>query len=132
MVLKPETVASIQLFNWVRSMPDVEPYVFHIANERKCTPFEGRILKRMGVSRGVSDYMIAIPSGPYHGMFLELKVGSNKPSEEQQKFLDDMTAKGYMAVCVWGYEAAKIAIETYLKMRNQNAFLATYSGHPIC
>jgi len=132
MALKPEQIDSIKLYNWIRSMPEVEPYAFHIGNERKCHPSEGRILKRMGIKSGVSDYMIAIPSGVYHGLFLELKVGSNAPSENQQKFLDDMTAQGYMAVCVWGYEAAKACIETYLKMRHQNASLAACSGRPIC
>jgi len=132
MALKPEQIDSIKLYNWIRSMPEVEPYAFHIGNERQCHPNEGRILKRMGIKSGVSDYFIGIPAAQYHGLFLELKVGSNQPSENQQKFLDDMRDQGYMSVCVWGYESARIIIETYLEMRHQNAFLATYSGRPIC
>ncbi len=123
MPLKPETVESIKLYNWIRAQPELEPYVFHIPNERLTTPQHGRTLRRMGVKSGVSDYFIGIPCGIFHGLFLELKAGKNKPSLAQQQFLDNMTAKGYMCSCVWGFESAKHVIEHYLAAHDNNASL---------
>jgi hypothetical protein len=112
--LGPETLAMIALFDWIRLQPLLLPYAFHIANERKTSPQSGAILKRMGVRSGVSDVMFAIPKGRWHGLFLELKAGKNKPTKNQEQFMLDMTSQGYY--CVWcvGFDAAVTEIDTYL------------------
>jgi len=110
----PEEIEQCKLFDWIRTIPELEGNAFHIANERKTHPMRGLLLKRMGVLSGVSDIFVAIPKGGFHGLFLELKAGNNKLSEHQRLFLDKMNQNGYLAICCTGYEAAKAIILTYL------------------
>lgn len=75
---------------------------------------QGALLKRMGVKRGVADFFLAIPLNGKAGLWVELKVGKNKPTKEQQAFLDRKAQRGYEAVCVWGTDAAREVIKSYL------------------
>ena len=114
MNIGPEAIMQMQLFDWIRSRPDIEPYAFHIGNERKCTPQQGSILKRSGVKAGVWDNFIAIPRNNYHGLFVELKAGKNKLSDKQITFGDAVGMQMYKCVVAWSYEDARRAIEDYL------------------
>lgn len=71
-------------------------------------------LRRMGVSRGTPDLCIPIPSGSYHGLYIELKrqVGG-KVSEEQSDWLAFLIEKGYYAQVAKGFEEAKEMVEHY-------------------
>lgn len=115
MRLQPETIAQIKLFDWIRSRKDLAPFCFHIANERRTSVQNGLILKRMGVRSGVSDVFIGISRSHYHGMFLELKEGSNKPTKSQEQFILDFASQGYYCLWCTGYEEAKECIEDYLE-----------------
>ena len=111
-----ERIDHINTLNWFKHhFPELEDDFHHFANERRCTPQEGRILKRMGVKRGVADFFLAIPQNGKAGLWLELKVGTNKPSKEQQAFLDRKIKRGYECACVWGTDAAREVISAYLK-----------------
>ena len=111
----PEEIEQCKLFDWIRTIPELEGCAFHIANERKANPMRGLLLKRMGVLSGVSDIFIPIAKGAHHGLFIELKAGNNKTTLKQQAFLARMTLNGYLAVCCLGYEAARAVILTYLE-----------------
>lgn len=110
----PEMRAQIMLFEWISFHPHIAPFCFSIPNERKASRFHGALLKQMGLRPGASDVFVAIPRGDFHGMFLELKEGRNKPNDRQLKFMDDMRSQGYY--CVWktGFEKARLAITEYL------------------
>ena len=114
MRLGAETVEQIKLFDWIRTRPDIEPFAMHIPMERKCGIQQGKILKRMGAKAGTADIFIAIPSGDYHGLFIELKADGGRISPKQAEFLELMTKQGYLAVCCVGYEASRSAILAYL------------------
>jgi hypothetical protein len=111
-----ERVDHINTVNWFKhSYPELDDDFHHFANERRCSPQEGLILKKMGVKRGVADFFLALPINGKAGLWIELKVGKNKPSKEQQAFLDRKAQRGYEAVVVWGTDAAREVIKTYLK-----------------
>jgi VRR-NUC domain-containing protein len=111
-----ERIDHINTVNWFKHhYPELDADLHHFANERRCTPQEGRILKRMGVKRGVPDFFLAIPHKGKAGLWIELKVGDNKPSKEQKEFLARKLERGYEAVCVWGTTAARDVIAAYLK-----------------
>jgi hypothetical protein len=114
--MKPEQIIQCQLMDWVRSKPEIEPYIFHVANERQTSPQHGRLLKRMGVRAGVSDVFVGIPKGEWHGMWLELKAPNGKLSKHQERFMQDMASQGYYCVWVIGFEAARQAILKYLAL----------------
>ena len=115
MALKPEDIDHINLLNWFRhNYPQYDKDMHHFANERRCSVQEGMKLKRMGVRRGIPDFFLSVPMNDKHGLWVELKVGKNKPSPEQIEFLERQTKNNYVAVCVWGFEAGKQVILTYL------------------
>jgi len=115
MRLGPETLEQIALFEWLEYQPYIKDYFFHIPLERKCSIQQGALLKRMGVRAGCADIFGAIPTDKYHGLFIELKVGKNRLTPNQKIFLDNMTAKGYKAVCCHGFEEARDVILNYLR-----------------
>jgi hypothetical protein len=111
-----ERIDHINTVNWFKHhYPELDADFHHFANERRCTPQEGRMLKRMGVKRGVPDFFLAIPLNGKAGLWIELKVGANKPSKEQIEFGERKRQRGYEAVVVWGTEAAREAIKAYLQ-----------------
>ena len=110
-----ERIDHINTLNWFKHhFPELDDDFHHFANERRCTPREGSMLKRMGVKKGVADFFLAFPHNGKAGLWIELKVGTNKPSTEQQAFLDRKVQRGYEAVCVWGTNAAREVIKAYL------------------
>ena len=116
MALGQESREQIALFQWIRLHPKLKHIAYHVPNERKTSKISGCILKRLGVLSGVSDVVIPVARGGYHGMYLEMKSSKGRLSENQKSFLDNMTKEGYMAVCAHGFDSAKEFIEEYLKL----------------
>ena len=120
MSLTPEQIDNINLVNWFHhDFPDLADDFHHFANERRCSIQQGKLLKRMAVKRGVSDFFLALPVQNedgvwWAGLWIELKVGKGKLSPEQADFIRRKRARGYEAIAVWGEEAAKAVILTYL------------------
>jgi hypothetical protein len=123
MGLKPEQVIQVNLINWFNSeFPELADDLHHFANERKCSQAEGRLLKRMGVKKGVADLFLALPTFwlnseskyYFHGLWLELKTEEGRLTGEQFDFLQRKRERGFLAVCTKGFEAAKQTILVYL------------------
>ena len=115
LMLKPEQIAQINIVAWFKhNYPEYAEDISHTANERKCSLVEGKILKRMGVTAGHADLFLAVPANGKCGLYIELKVGDGKLSKEQKAFLARKIMRGYEAVAVWGADAAKEVIKTYL------------------
>jgi hypothetical protein len=72
-------------------------------------------LKRTGLSPGVPDICIPIPSGCYHGLYIELKrQKGGKLSTEQINWLEFLRERGYYADVAFGFEEAKQIVLYYL------------------
>jgi hypothetical protein len=71
-------------------------------------------LKAEGLRAGVPDLCLPVPRQDFHGMFIELKTGKNRPTAEQVKFLDTLAEQGYYAAVCWGAEEAIAEIKAYL------------------
>lgn len=54
-------------------------------------------MKAMGAKKGFPDIQICEPSRRYHGMFIELKSSTGRPSKEQKAWCDELNYKGYFA-----------------------------------
>lgn len=74
----------------------------------------GARLKAEGVRPGAPDLVLAAPRRGFHGMFIELKVGDNKPSDRQKAFLAYLNAAGYETGVYWTSDGAIEAIKAYL------------------
>lgn len=124
MRLTHEQIDHINIVNWFNyEFPELSDDFHHFANERKCSIQTGLTLKRMGVKRGVADFFLAFPLNGKAGLWIELKVGNNKPTKEQLAFGERKKWRHYEFAFVWGFEKAKEMILTYLK-----PYLATRNG----
>lgn len=113
-MLKPETLEQIAVFDWIRCHKNIFPYAFHIPNEGKRSKIMGKILQRMGMRAGISDIFVAIPTGKFHGLWIELKAGTNKATPLQLQFLKDMARKNYATSVCHGSKHAIQTIEDYI------------------
>lgn len=95
--------------------------IVHIANEGKRSRAYGALLKRLGMREGFPDLLLPMACRGYHGFFIEMKYGKNKPTDNQVKWLSTLKAEGYAtAVCYSAKEAIKL-IDLYLSGRDCNA-----------
>lgn len=77
---------------------------------------EANKLKQEGLKPGVSDLFLPVPCSGFCGLFIEMKVGNNKTTDEQKEFLRDMNDNGYLAIVCYGSENAIASIATYIGM----------------
>jgi hypothetical protein len=69
-----------------------------------------------GAKSGYPDITGDVPKGKYHGLFIELKYGKNKPSDNQIEALNRKTERGYFAAVCYGHEEAIEVITEYLAL----------------
>lgn len=91
---------------WVRLHPKLCPYIIHIPNEGKRTKWYGNELKDLGLRPGASDIFIAIPSGQYHGAWIEFKSKKGKLTKNQIAFHNDMDVQNYATKTVCSFDEA--------------------------
>lgn len=110
------------LFRWARLSEGRWPelrWLHHVPNGGLRSKAVAARLKAAGVKPGVPDVCLPVPRGGYHGLYIELKVGKNRPTEHQRAWLDHLQEAGYCAAVCWGWEAAKGQIEWYLQQKSQ-------------
>ena len=72
--------------------------------------------KQTGYKKGFPDIFIYEPRGDYHGLAIELKVGYNKPTNEQLAWIEELMERGYMAKVCKGIDETISTINKYLKL----------------
>jgi hypothetical protein len=105
----------IKLFQYLKLHPILKDLAFSIPNEAKRSPILGRLLVRMGLRAGVPDIFVPYSSNGYHGLFIELKWGKNKPTPAQSEFIQRLLEQGYQARVCWGADEAIDCIVEYMK-----------------
>jgi len=70
--------------------------------------------KSQGLTPGESDLFFAIPNLIYHGLFIEMKAGKGKATQDQIDYLAVMDNLGYRTAVITGAEKAKQFIEDYM------------------
>lgn len=115
-----ESVEQICLFRWASFASSTIPelnLMFHIPNGGYRNITTAKRLKAEGVKAGVPDICLPVPAGEYNGLFIELKVGKNKPTPNQNKWICALQQQGYFVAICYGWEQAKEAIEDYLAIK---------------
>lgn len=92
--------------------------LFHVPNERHCTPQQGKALQRMGVKRGVPDLCLPVPKGQYNGLFIEMKTESGRTTDDQEWWGERLLAQGYMWEVCHGWESAVRVLEWYMTLKD--------------
>lgn len=107
----------VALFQWaalqVGRIPELG-LLFAIPNGGKRDLVTAVMLQREGVKAGVPDTCLPVARQGWHGLFIELKWGRNKPTEHQLEWLERLTAEGYLAVVCYGWQEAVDVIKDYL------------------
>lgn len=122
-----EQLEQSRLIAWTQS-PDVRhlypdlKLLYHVPNERKCTPQQGATLKRMGVKKGVPDLCLPVPRHGQHGLYIEMKSTAKtaRVAPEQEWWADELLTQGYAVAICRGWEAARQVILDYLEGDNDD------------
>jgi hypothetical protein len=87
----------------------------HIPSGGRRSAITGALLKRMGLRKGLPDFLLISPTGVHH--WLELKRGRAPMTEEQAEFGAAMTLRGVPWACARSFEAAKSTLKSWGALR---------------
>lgn len=71
-------------------------------------------MKREGLLPGVSDLILLVPRGEYHGLCIEMKHGKGRQTKHQKTFQESVEEQGYKYVVTTGFLDFAGAIQLYL------------------
>lgn len=111
------------LFRWANACKAQFPelgMLFAIPNGSKRDKITGARLKAEGVKAGVPDIFLPVSNYNSLGLFIEMKIGKNKPTPEQKEWAERLSYYGYQVVTCYGWWEAKTTIESYLDMPGCN------------
>lgn len=107
-----------QIILWSENMKSMYPeldLLYHVPNGGKRTKSEAARFKRMGVKSGVPDLVLPVARGGYAGAYVELKVGPNKATKNQEHWISKLEEQGYYTAVCYGSIEAEETIEWYLQ-----------------
>ena len=107
------------LFCWAslrRDLAEQLRWMHAIPNGGQRNKVTAALLKAEGVKSGVVDIFLPYPISRYHGLYLEMKVGGNTPSDEQVQFMNTMKERGYHIALCYHWRAAATTILMYLNV----------------
>ena len=115
---RSEATEQEQVINWCGWQQAQHPelkLIFHIPNGGSRNKAEAANLKRQGVKAGVPDLCLPVSKNGFHGLYIEMKYGRNKTTDQQKEWLEELTEQGYFTAVCYGAEEAKRVISKYLE-----------------
>ena len=103
----------IACVNWFRYQYQ-QHLIYHSPNGGKRNAREAVKFRQMGVVSGVPDLFIAVARKGYHGLYIELKIGKNKPTENQQEVMSKLIKAGYKCNVVHSIDEFMKTVNDYL------------------
>ncbi|OUP00301.1 hypothetical protein B5F37_11700 [Drancourtella sp. An210] len=107
-----------KVIQWAQLMSNAYPdlqMLYHVPNGGSRNRVEAAKLKRMGVRSGVPDLVLPVPRDGYAGLYIEMKVGNNRPSTKQKEWLEKLARQGYKSVVCYGGNEAIEVLQSYVK-----------------
>ena len=108
--------------------PELKLLLFAVPNGGGRRAVEAQIMKAEGVTAGVSDMLLLVPSSGYHGLCLEFKrqwyeddekgrlvLKKSYQRKEQKEWQEAVEAQGYRYVVIRSLQEFKDLVEDYLK-----------------
>lgn len=123
-MIQHEEREQIALFEWAaleQAQYPVLRYLHHIPNGGRRDKITAAQLKRAGVKAGVPDICLPVPMGGFAGLYIELKYGANKPTKEQQEWLEHLSRAGYCVAVCYGCQDAIAVIMGYIREGRKDA-----------
>ena len=115
-----EATEQAALFEWAARMEGRAPelaLLFHIPNGGHRHPAVAARMKAEGVKAGIPDICLPCARMDYNGLYMELKVGRNKPTARQIAWHVALKAEGYCVDVSYGWQEAAHKIMRYLGYR---------------
>ena len=113
-----EHIEQCTVFTWATLYEPKYPclkYMFSTLNGIRLTIGSAVKAKKSGNKKGVPDIVLPKPMNNYHGLYIELKVGKNKTSEDQNDFIEYLRIEGYKVEVAYGSIEAIDFIKDYLE-----------------
>lgn len=107
------------LFQWAEfaaSKYEELKLMYHVPNEGKRSQLTGARLRQAGLKSGVPDVCLPTAHGGYIGLYIEMKVRPNKPTENQKHWLRALRDAGHLTAVCYTWEEAKNLIEEYIRL----------------
>ena len=101
-------------------LDNIQATWFHCPNGGSRNAIEASKLKGMGVKPGVPDCLILDQLKGFSGLAIELKVGYNKPSEQQLLFLDKLVAQNWLVIVSWSLDEVITVLDWYYNINQKN------------
>jgi len=95
-----------------KAFPQYALMLFAIENKRKTE--KGYLLKAQGITSGVADLCLALPTEDYGALYLELKFAKNKQSETQKKWQQHCTENGNNYIICYDVPSAIEQIQLHI------------------
>ena len=89
--------------------------VYAVPNDGKRPGKSGAIAKAKGLRSGVPDICVPVPSGGFHGLYIEIKTDSGVVSPNQRIWLAWLRDHGYAAKVCRGVDEVVGAVLTYME-----------------
>lgn len=105
------------LIQWAKFQEKKYPelkLLYHCPNGGTRNKLEAANLKRQGVKAGVPDLFLPVSRNNKHGLFLEMKVGRNKCTDNQKKWIRALMEQNYEVKVCYSCEEAINVIKRYL------------------
>lgn len=113
--MKKEAELQKACVNWFRlQYPQFSDLLVAIPNGGSRNVIEAANLKKQGVKSGIPDLVLFVQNELMTGLFIELKVGRNKLTENQKKYFELLPKQGYQVEEVRSFDQFRTIIERYL------------------
>ena len=101
--------------NWFRlQYPDHASALFAVPNGGRRDRVSGAKLKAEGVLPGVSDLILLVARGGYHGLLIEMKTPKGKQSPAQKVWQREMESRGYRYIVCHSFDEFMEEVNDYL------------------
>lgn len=88
--------------------------LFAIQNERPGSQAYRIEMILKGMRPGVSDLLLPVSSGPFLGLWLELKFDTHDVTDEQSTFLQEMISLGWASEVIYTLRQYQTFVQNYL------------------
>ena len=106
--------------SWFRlQFPHLAPLLFAVPNGGRRNLMEAAIMKGEGVTAGVSDLLLLVPNGEYHGLCIEMKTDSGRQNDNQKKWQKKVEGQDYKYIVCRSFDEFRTEVCRYLKFKER-------------
>ncbi len=114
-----ESKLQIACINWFH-LQYPKHLIYSVPNGGFRNKVEAKIMRAEGIISGIPDLCIPVPRKGYHGLYIEMKFGKNKLSDNQIQIIAKLEAEGYKCDVCYSLEQFMNSVNTYFKEHDNN------------